>query len=106
MLSNDLQSLRDFLNKHRAEGVVLRAATVQRLVANLDGAIADAEALEACYVLVADDLVDEASPVVDISDIPATVASLADFRNRRGLERFFVPVLRTRPLPDRPDGAA
>lgn len=106
MLSNDLQSLREFLNKHRTDGVALRAATVQHLVANLDVAIADAEALEACYALAANDLADQASPVVDITDIPATVASLAAFRERRDLERFFVPVFGTRPLPDRPDGAA
>lgn len=106
MLSNDLQSLRDFLNKHRAGGVALRAATVQSLVENLDVAIADAEALEACYVLASEDLTTASSQVVEISDIPGTVASLAAFRGRRAQERFLIPVCRSRSLPDRPDGAA
>jgi hypothetical protein len=106
MLSNDLQSLREFFHRHRSEGVVLRAATVQHLVASLDVASADAEALESCYAMAAADLTTGVSPVADISDIPATVASLTAYRQRRDLERYYVPVYRTRPLPDRPDGAA
>lgn len=107
MLSNDLESLRARLARHRTTGVVLRADRVRDIVAILDAAVADAEALEACYVLTTGREATTAGlPALPIDDIPATVASLAAYRDRREMERFFVPVLRTRPLPDHPDGGA
>lgn len=106
MLSNDLQSLRELLQARRKTGVVLRPARIADLVAILDVAIADAEALEASYVQTVAEVTAEGIPVAELDDIPGNVASLADYRERRILERYFVPVFRTRPLPDRPDGAA
>lgn len=107
MLSNDLESLRTQLNRHRDTGVALRPSRICDIVAILDAAIADAEALEACYVLTTGREATAAGlPALPIDDIPATVASLAAYRGRRAMERFFVPVLGTRPLPDCPDGGA
>lgn len=93
MLSKDLESLRNHLHGFRDTGVALRGARVGNIVAILDVAIADAEALEACYAMVAGEAATAAGQAaLPLDDIPGTVAVLEDYRARRACERFLVPV--------------
>lgn len=109
MLSSDLESLRAQLARYSRTGMVLRAGRVRDVVAILDAAIADAEALEACYVKAMGEAITEAKVAgACLDDIPGNVASLDAYRQQRLLDRYFIPVLATRPLPDHsgPEGAA
>jgi hypothetical protein len=75
MLSENLKTLRSHLARYRDAGMKLHPQAIEGIVAILDAAIEDAEALESCAV----------APIAQVTELPANVLRLATKLHRKGV---------------------